>query len=53
MKTKQQHKEFDTVTFFRHVKEQMSKELQGMTFEEQKKYFAKTLTGKSKLKTSK
>jgi len=31
-------KEFDTVKFFREVKEKIAKETQGMTFEELKEY---------------
>ena len=49
MKTKDQvkEKEFDTVEFFRAVKERISKETQGMTFKEFKEYISKR-----KLKTS-
>ena len=49
MKTKEKEKdnenEFDTVKFFRAVKEKISKETQGMAFEEFKIYL-----GKRKLK---
>jgi hypothetical protein len=50
MKTKEavKEKEFDTVKFFREVKEKISKETQGMTFEEFKEYL-----NKRKLKTAK
>ncbi len=45
--SKQPIKEFDTVKFFRAVKEKISKETQGMSFEEFKIY-----SGKQKLKSS-
>ena len=50
MKTKEavKEKEFDTVKFFRAVKEKISKETQGMSFEEFKEYL-----NKRKLKTVK
>ncbi len=35
--------EFHTVEFFRKVKEQMAKEMQGMTFEEEKEYLQKRI----------
>ena len=35
---KTKEKEFDTVKFFRNVKEQISKETKGMTFTELKEY---------------
>jgi hypothetical protein len=42
MKTKKtKEKEFDTVKFFRTVKEKIAKETQGMTFTELKAYLAK------------
>ena len=44
-KEKENEKEFDTVKFFRAVKEKISKETQGMSFEEFKIYL-----GKRKLK---
>ena len=42
MKTKQtkQEKKFDTVKTFREIKEQISKETYGMTFEQFKAYLA-------------
>ena len=40
-KTVDQDKEFDTVTFFREVKEQIAKETQGMSFSEFKKLLDK------------
>lgn len=50
MKTKEknQEKEFDTVKFFRAIKEKISEETQGMTFKEFKEYL-----NKRKLKTAK
>ena len=49
MKTKEtsKEKEFDTVKFFRTVKERIAKETQGMTFKEFKEYLSKR-----KLKTA-
>jgi hypothetical protein len=40
MKTKKEvkEKEFDTVTTFRNIKEQISKDLSGKTFEQIKEY---------------
>jgi hypothetical protein len=37
-KNKKIEKDFDTVKFFREVKEKIAKETQGMTFEEFKEY---------------
>lgn len=37
-KTKRKEKEFDTVKFFREVKEKIAKETKGMTFAEFKEY---------------
>ena len=50
MKTKEKkmEKEFDTVKFFRAVKERISKETQGMTFEEFKEYLSKRKLKKAK-----
>jgi len=50
MKTKEknQEKEFDTVKFFRTVKERISEETQGMSFIEFKEYLSKR-----KLRTAK
>lgn len=39
--TKTQEKEFDTVKFFRAVKEKVAKETKGMTFSEFKEYISK------------
>ena len=47
-KEKKKEKEFDTVKFFRAVKERISKETQGMSFKEFKEYLSKR-----KLKTVK
>ncbi|MEZ5004461.1 MAG: hypothetical protein R2730_15620 [Chitinophagales bacterium] len=49
MKTKKviKEKEFDTVKFFREIKEKIAKETQGMTFAEFKEYL-----NKRKLKTA-
>ena len=43
MKTKQQNekKEFDTVKTFRKIKDQVSKDLKGMSFKEIKEYLKK------------
>lgn len=43
MKSKEQNKEkeFDTVKFFRAVKEKIAKETKGMTFSEFKEYISK------------
>ncbi|MEW4924746.1 hypothetical protein [Algibacter sp. 2305UL17-15] len=43
MKTKEenQKKEFDTVKTFRKIKDRISKDLQGMSFEEIKEYLKK------------
>ncbi len=48
MKTKSEKKEFDTVKTFRAIKDKISKEIQGMTYEQLMEYFEKT-----KLKTQK
>lgn len=41
IKEKENKKEFDTVKFFRAVKEKISKETQGLSFEEFKIYLNK------------
>ena len=46
-KTTEKDKEFDTVKFFRAVKERIAKETQGMSFKEFKEYLSKR-----KLKTA-
>jgi beta-lactam-binding protein with PASTA domain len=35
-------KDFDTVKFFREIKNKVSKDIQGMTFEQLKQYLEKT-----------
>jgi len=53
MKTKKTTvKNFHAVAFFRRVKEQMAKELEGKTFEQQKKLLRQFLSGEIKLKVS-
>ena len=47
MKTKTEEKYFDTVKTFRIIKDKISKEIQGMTYEQLMEYFEKT-----KLKTA-
>ncbi|MBS4028788.1 MAG: hypothetical protein KGZ58_09130 [Ignavibacteriales bacterium] len=48
----QTKKEFDTVAFFRKVKEQIAKELEGKSFEQQKALIKKFLAGELKFKIS-
>jgi hypothetical protein len=48
MKTKTEKKDFDTVKTFRAIKDKISKEIQGLTYEQLMDYFEKT-----KLKTQK
>jgi hypothetical protein len=43
-------KKFDTVGFFRNVKEQIAKELEGKSFKEQKAILKKLESGEMKLK---
>ena len=53
MKTKETtEKDFHAVAFFRNVKEQIAKELDGKTFEQQKKLLQQLLSGEIKLKVS-
>ena len=42
-------KKFDSVSFFRNIKEQIAKELIGKSFEEQKVFINKVLSGEIKL----
>ncbi len=42
-------KKFDSVLYFRKIKEQIAKELVGKTFQEQKDYIQKVLSGEIKL----
>ena len=52
MRTKNKiKKEFDSVAFFRNVKEQIATELEGKSFEQQKKLIKKYLSGELKLIT--
>ena len=48
MKTKKTKKDFDSVAFFRDVKEQMAKYLEGKSFEEQKEILKKMKSGELK-----
>jgi poly-gamma-glutamate capsule biosynthesis protein CapA/YwtB (metallophosphatase superfamily) len=43
-------KDFDTVAFFRNVKEQIANELQGKSFDEQKEVLKKIQSGEIALK---
>jgi hypothetical protein len=42
-------KSFDTVKFFRHIKEKLAEKLSKMTIEEQKEYLRKVREGKIKV----
>lgn len=42
-------KSFDSVAFFRKVKEQIAKEFEGKTFEQKKEILKKYLSGEKKL----
>ena len=44
MKTKKKIKDFDAVKFMRDARDKISKETEGMNFEQLKKYFAKKKT---------
>jgi len=48
-KTKIKEKTFDSVEYFRRIKEQVAKELIGKSFQEQKDYIQKVLSGEIKL----
>lgn len=54
MKTKEETiiKDFHSVTFFRKVKELISKQLVGKTFEEQKRILQQIQSGEIKLEVS-
>ncbi|CAD5290479.1 MULTISPECIES: hypothetical protein [unclassified Imperialibacter] len=41
-KTKAQEKDFDTVKTFRGIKDKISQEIKGMTYEQLMEYFEKT-----------
>lgn len=45
-------KKFDSVLYFRKIKEQIAKELEGKSFLEQKDYIQKVLSGEIKLNIS-
>jgi len=45
-------KKFDSVLYFRKIKEQIAKELMGKSFQEQKDYIQKVLSGEIKLNIS-
>ena len=45
-------KKFDSVLYFRKIKEQIAKELEGKSFQEQKDYIQKVLSGEIKLNIS-
>ncbi|MDR1938848.1 MAG: hypothetical protein LBQ73_10190 [Tannerellaceae bacterium] len=46
---KEKEKEFDTVAFFRDVKEKMAKATEGMTLQEERHYWQLMREGKVKL----
>jgi hypothetical protein len=48
MKTKSE-KSFDTVAFFRAIKEKLAEKMSGMTLEEQKEFLKKVREGKIKI----
>ncbi len=50
MKTKEIKKHFDSVEFFRKVKEQVAKEFEGKTFEQKKEIIDKAKTKSKELK---
>jgi len=45
-------KKFDSVLYFRKIKEQIAKELVGKSFQEQKEFIQKVLSGEIKLDIS-
>lgn len=45
-------KKFDSVSYFRKIKEQIAKELAGKSFQEQKEFINKVLSGEIKLTIS-
>ncbi len=45
-------KKFDSVSYFRKIKEQIAKELIGKSFQEQKEFIRKVLSGEIKLNIS-
>lgn len=48
MKTKKE-KTFDTVAFFRNIKEKLAAKMEGMTLEQQKDFMQKVREGKIKI----
>jgi len=48
MKTETE-KSFDTVAFFRAIKEKLAKRMEGMTLEQQKEFMRKVREGKIKI----
>jgi hypothetical protein len=46
---KKQEKDFDTVAFFRSIKEKMAKATEGMTLQEEQNYWRLLREGKVKL----
>lgn len=48
MKTKTE-KSFDTVAFFRAIKEKLAQKMEGMTLKEQKEFLQKVREGKIKI----
>jgi hypothetical protein len=53
MKTENEiQKKFDSVLYFRKIKEQIAKELVGKSFQEQKEFIQKVLSGEIKLDIS-
>jgi hypothetical protein len=48
MKTKTE-KSFDTVNFFRAIKEKLAEKMQGMTLEQQKEFMNRVREGKIKI----
>ena len=45
-------KKFDSVIYFRKIKEQIGKQLEGKSFKEQKEFIQKVLSGEIKLNIS-
>jgi hypothetical protein len=45
-------KKFDSVLYFRKIKEQIARELAGKSFQEQKEFIQKVLSGEIKLNIS-
>lgn len=45
-------KQFDSVSYFKKIKEQIAKEFAGKSFQEQKEFIRKVLSGEIKLNIS-